>query len=64
MPDLDHLTKFVRDLAKSRSWYAQTLGLRVEFDVPAHGATPCKTRQVSPYFLGNARRRSARRLVL
>ena len=39
MPYLDHLTIFVRDLARSREWYTAALGLKVEFEVPAHHAT-------------------------
>jgi catechol 2,3-dioxygenase-like lactoylglutathione lyase family enzyme len=39
MAYLDHLTIAVSDLARSRSWYTSSLGLRVEFDVPAHRAT-------------------------
>ena len=39
MAYLDHLTIAVSDLARSRSWYTSSLGLRVEFDAPAHRAT-------------------------
>jgi catechol 2,3-dioxygenase-like lactoylglutathione lyase family enzyme len=35
---LDHLTIFVRDLGRSRDWYTTALGLKREFDVPAHNA--------------------------
>lgn len=31
---LDHLTIFVRNADRSRDWYASTLGLKVEFEVP------------------------------
>jgi catechol 2,3-dioxygenase-like lactoylglutathione lyase family enzyme len=34
MMKLDHLRIPVTDLARSRSWYTHTLGLRVEFEVP------------------------------
>ena len=30
----DHLRIPVTDLARARSWYVDTLGLKVEFDVP------------------------------
>ena len=30
---LDHLTLFVRNADRSRDWYANTLGLKVEFEV-------------------------------
>ena len=30
---LDHLTLFVRDVDRSRDWYARVLGLKVEFEV-------------------------------
>jgi catechol 2,3-dioxygenase-like lactoylglutathione lyase family enzyme len=39
MPYLDHLTIFVRDLGRSREWYTAALGLKPEFEVPAHNAT-------------------------
>src|SRR5579872_6526460 len=39
MPYLDHLTIFVRDLIRSRSWYTVALGLTVEFEVPEQQAT-------------------------
>jgi catechol 2,3-dioxygenase-like lactoylglutathione lyase family enzyme len=32
---LDHLTIFVRNADRSRDWYASTLGLKVEFEVPS-----------------------------
>lgn len=31
---LDHLCLSVRDVAKSRDWYHETLGLEVEFELP------------------------------
>jgi catechol 2,3-dioxygenase-like lactoylglutathione lyase family enzyme len=31
---LDHLNLPVRDLARSRAWWVETLGLKVEFEVP------------------------------
>jgi catechol 2,3-dioxygenase-like lactoylglutathione lyase family enzyme len=34
MLKLDHLRLPVTDLARSRAWYVQTLGLAVEFEVP------------------------------
>ena len=34
MMKLDHLRLPVRDLARSRRWYVDTLGLRVEFEIP------------------------------
>jgi catechol 2,3-dioxygenase-like lactoylglutathione lyase family enzyme len=35
---LDHLTIFVSNLTRSKSWYTSVLGLAVEFEVPAHSA--------------------------
>jgi catechol 2,3-dioxygenase-like lactoylglutathione lyase family enzyme len=35
---LDHLTITVSDLSRSRAWYTSVLGLRIEFEVPAHSA--------------------------
>ena len=35
---LDHLTISVSDLSRSTIWYTSVLGLRVEFEVPAHSA--------------------------
>lgn len=32
---LDHLTILVRDVDRSRDWYAKTLGLCVEFELPS-----------------------------
>jgi catechol 2,3-dioxygenase-like lactoylglutathione lyase family enzyme len=34
MMKLDHLNLPVSDLARSRAWYIDTLGLKVEFEVP------------------------------
>ena len=34
MMKLDHLSLAVSDLARSRAWYVETLGLKVEFEVP------------------------------
>lgn len=34
MLKLDHLRLPVTDLARSRDWYIETLGLTVEFEVP------------------------------
>ena len=34
MMKLDHLNLPVRDLARSRTWWVETLGLKVEFEVP------------------------------
>ena len=39
MIKLDHLTIPVTDRVASRRWYVDTLGLRVEFEVPARNAT-------------------------
>jgi catechol 2,3-dioxygenase-like lactoylglutathione lyase family enzyme len=39
MAFLDHLTIFVRDLARSREWYMTVLDLKLEFEVPAHQTT-------------------------
>jgi catechol 2,3-dioxygenase-like lactoylglutathione lyase family enzyme len=39
MIKLDHLTIPVRDRSASRDWYVETLGLKVEFEVPARNAT-------------------------
>jgi predicted enzyme related to lactoylglutathione lyase len=42
MIKFDHLTIPVRDHARSRDWYVATLGLSVEFEVPARKATALK----------------------
>lgn len=34
MMKLDHLNLPVRDLARSRAWWVEALGLKVEFEVP------------------------------
>ncbi len=34
MIHLEHLTIFVADVARSRDWYTQHLGLKVEFEIP------------------------------
>ena len=39
MIKLDHLTIPVSDRVRSRDWYVKTLGLRVEFEVPARNAS-------------------------
>ena len=39
MIKLDHLTIPVSDRVRSRDWYVTTLGLRVEFEVPARNAS-------------------------
>ena len=39
MIKFDHLTIPVRDREISRDWYVATLGLKVEFEVPARKAT-------------------------
>lgn len=39
MIKLDHLTIPVRDRETSRDWYVTTLGLRLEFEVPARNAS-------------------------
>jgi catechol 2,3-dioxygenase-like lactoylglutathione lyase family enzyme len=39
MPYLDHLTIAVRDLVQSRTWYVETLDLKVEFEVPTRNAS-------------------------
>ena len=39
MIKFDHLTVPVKDRETSRDWYVQTLGLKVEFEVPARNAT-------------------------
>jgi catechol 2,3-dioxygenase-like lactoylglutathione lyase family enzyme len=39
MIKFDHLTIPVRDRVRSREWYVGTLGLRIEFEVPARNAT-------------------------
>jgi catechol 2,3-dioxygenase-like lactoylglutathione lyase family enzyme len=39
MIKFDHLVIPVRDHARSRDWYAATLGMKVEFEVPARKAT-------------------------
>jgi predicted enzyme related to lactoylglutathione lyase len=39
MIKFDHLTIPVRDRARSRDWYVEILGLKVEFEVPVRNAT-------------------------
>ena len=39
MIKLDHLTIPVTDRVRSRDWYVDVLGLRVEFEVPARNAS-------------------------
>ena len=39
MIELDHRTIPVRDRVVSRDWHVGTLGLKVEFEVPARNAT-------------------------
>ena len=34
MVQLDHLTIYVSNLARSRAWYVATLALKVEFEIP------------------------------
>jgi len=34
MIKLDHLTIAVSDCEKSRDWYVETLGLKLEFEIP------------------------------
>ena len=34
MIHLDHLTIFVADVARSREWYTQRIGLKLEFEIP------------------------------
>ncbi len=39
MIHLDHLTIFVADVARTREWYTQRIGLKLEFEIPgAHVA--------------------------
>ena len=42
MIKFDHLNIPVTDLARSRDWYVRTLGLKVEFEVPAGRPWPSK----------------------
>lgn len=35
MTKLDHLGMFVRDIDRSRRWYIQNFGLKIEFEIPA-----------------------------
>ena len=35
MMQLDHLTIYVSDVARSRDWYVRTLDLKIEFEIPA-----------------------------
>jgi catechol 2,3-dioxygenase-like lactoylglutathione lyase family enzyme len=39
MAHLDHLTIFVRDLARSRAWYTSLLELAIEFEVASRNTT-------------------------
>jgi catechol 2,3-dioxygenase-like lactoylglutathione lyase family enzyme len=32
---LDHLTIFVADVSRSRKWYTENLGLKIEFEIPS-----------------------------
>jgi catechol 2,3-dioxygenase-like lactoylglutathione lyase family enzyme len=38
MIHLDHLTIFVADVARSREWYTQHIGLKLEFEIPGANA--------------------------
>jgi catechol 2,3-dioxygenase-like lactoylglutathione lyase family enzyme len=51
---LDHLTIPVSDLARSTAWYTSVLGLRVEFEVPAHSAVALQDSAGFTVFLAQA----------
>jgi predicted lactoylglutathione lyase len=44
---LDHVSLPVRDLAVSRRWYAENLGLTVEFEVAARKTVEAKHRELA-----------------
>lgn len=54
MLKLDHLRLPVTDLARSREWYVGTLGLRVEFEVPARCAVALQDTADFTVFLEQA----------
>jgi catechol 2,3-dioxygenase-like lactoylglutathione lyase family enzyme len=41
MVKIDHLTLAVRDWKRSRDWYVNHLGFKVEFEVPQGGSSGC-----------------------
>jgi catechol 2,3-dioxygenase-like lactoylglutathione lyase family enzyme len=54
MIKFDHLVIPVRDHARSRDWYVQTLGLKVEFEVPARRATALQDTEGFTIFVEQA----------
>jgi catechol 2,3-dioxygenase-like lactoylglutathione lyase family enzyme len=60
MPRFDHLAIAVRDLAASRAWYVDKLGLEVEFEVPGRRTIAVKDTHDFTIFLseGDAPQRS------
>jgi catechol 2,3-dioxygenase-like lactoylglutathione lyase family enzyme len=51
MMKLDHLNLPVRDLARSRAWYTETLGLAVEFKVPDRRTVALQDKEGFAIFL-------------
>lgn len=51
---LDHLRLLVTDLARSRDWYVGTLGLGLEFEVPARRAVALQDTANFTIFLEQA----------
>ena len=43
--NLDHLTIFVRDIARPRGWYTGVFGLEVEFEVSSPKAVALSMRE-------------------
>ena len=56
MIKFDHLRIPVTDLARSRDWYARTLGLRVEFEVPDRQTVALQDTDDFTIFLQEVRR--------
>jgi catechol 2,3-dioxygenase-like lactoylglutathione lyase family enzyme len=54
MMKFDHLTLPVRDMKQSRSWYVDTLGLTVEFEVPDRQAVAVQDSEGFTIFLQQA----------
>lgn len=55
MLKLDHLAIPVTDVARSRAWYVGTLGLSVEFEMPARGTVALQDGEGFTIFLDPAR---------
>ncbi len=52
MAKLDHLGIFVRDLGRSREWYINNIGLKVEFEIPHMKAVALQDENGFTIFVG------------